>query len=268
MFQIQDMDLDQTSRSTDQIQSDAQQKNNDSDKLRTLEDIAASEDNQQNLKQRLLIKPNPSGRAAALDYLPRLSPLGNHSLAQTAVILGSSLKNESRKILRAKVPTVKPEIAPELVQSEVRQKPFLATPLPTISSASTSKSDHNKKTARAVDPTQPANERVQKLPRFEKEVLSRIQSANTDRKQSLDAYVEYALKHPESKEFVYIKERASRQEPQYNPYDMNIVNYEDVDRNAYYTLSPSVSSTTDFVFQTISLGCNSLFSWFGGVRDA
>jgi len=79
---------------------------------------------------------------------------------------------------------------------------------------------------------------------YSSSISSYIQPSELTKKNSPFKFIEYIKQHPETNEFIYcniIKPKIVKGQPSYDPYNLEVVEYSNIDRtNNFYTLSSKV----------------------------
>lgn len=75
-------------------------------------------------------------------------------------------------------------------------------------------------------------------------IVSYIHPGELKKKNSPFKFIEYITQHPETNEFIYcniIKPKIDKGQPSYDPYNLEVVEYSNIDRSShFYTLSAKV----------------------------
>ena len=79
---------------------------------------------------------------------------------------------------------------------------------------------------------------------YNSNISTYMQPSELTKKNSPFKFIEYIKQHPETNEFIYcniIKPKIAKGQPSYDPYNLEVVEYSNIDRsNYFYTLSAKV----------------------------
>lgn len=196
------------------------------------------------LRARLVRKPNPKSPA-------RLQPIGMMLMSNQAGGVAAASGTEQRsasssqcsagglagdsRVSAARTTALKPTIP------AVRMNVALPTSPSKRSKVTTTNVPSDESLSAAVSAYELRAAGQQPLPAIAKKPAVNSAAVATTDVDPLDAYIAILRSKKEVADFVYLKPKAERSDPRYDPYDMTIVEYAAVDKSDYTTMSQAVS---------------------------